>query len=305
MKRRAICFIIIVSLMASLAACKQSGDARKKIEGTKYLIYYLDNNNFYTEDYYSTTTNASDLVKELLSGMGLMEDTKDGSSLHVTNSNIANGVAYVYFNDAYRELDNVYEVLFRTSVVKTLTQLTDVNSVYFYVNNKPLTYADGSIVGQMQEDDFITGSDNELNNMARAEITLYWGNADGTGLKESHIDVAYVKTVRLEKLIIEQLIQGPDEDGYTSVLPQDMEIINVTVRDRTCYVNLDNKFTEGVNGIPFEVSLYSIVNSLCELDYISKVQFQVNGDSRINVGATSLNQFYEKNYDIIEQEVLP
>ena len=100
MKRRAICFIIIVSLMASFAACNKSGDARKKIEGTKYLIYYLDNNNFYTEDYYSTTTNVSDLVKELLSGMGLMEDTKDGSSLHVTNSNIANGVAYVYFNDA-------------------------------------------------------------------------------------------------------------------------------------------------------------------------------------------------------------
>ena len=56
-------------------------------------------------------------------------------------------------------------------------------------------------------------------------------------------------------------------------------MLGVTVKDGTCYVNLDNGFLTQTYNVSAEVQIYSIVNSLVELSNINKVQIAVNGNT--------------------------
>lgn len=287
-----------------LSACnKEAKPEESRDESGYYLIYFLDKNTFVTSDYHTETKDSSELAKELLAQMGLDQESDfQIGNVCVENSNVSNGVAYVYFNDAYNKMDNIYEVLFRASVVKTLSQLPEVNYVYFYVNNKPLTYENGQVVGLMAEGDFIADSDSNLQNLVWSTLTLYFANTEGNGLVERQLDVAYVRTVSLEKLIVEQLIQGPDDDSCQAVIPSQVKVLGTTVRNEICYVNLDSSFIKERTGVPFELTVYSIVNSLCELNGINKVQFQINGDSHVEANGISFDMVFERNLDLIKEE---
>lgn len=296
-----VCLLLIVFLF--ITACGKKEEIQETTGvGEHYLIYFLEKNTFITSDYYTETTDATELASELLMKMGLLyEGDMEAENICVKSSNVANGVAYVYFNDAYNQMDNVYEVMFRAAVVKTLSQLDEVNYVYFYVNNKPLTYENGQVVGMMAENDFIADSDSDLKNLAWTTLTLYFAGSNGDALVETQLDVAYERTVSLEKIIVEQLIQGPENDSHVAVMPSQVKVLSINVRNDVCYVNFDESFIKERAGVPFELTLYAVVNSLCELSHINKVQFQINGDSHIEVNGFSFDKYYERNLDLLEE----
>lgn len=288
--------IFILCTMALFSGCTTRNQEINAVEEEHvYSLYFLDNNEFYTVEYYSETEDATSLTAELLNEMGLEE-----GSVIVTNSNVSNGVAYIYFNSAYDTMDNVYEVLFRASVVKTVSQLEDVNYVYFYVDNKPLTYDNGQIVGLMAADDFIADSDSNLDSLLWTTLTLYFADEDKRLLVENQMDVAYSRTMSLEKIVVEQLIQGPENEECYSVLPSTVKVISATVRDGICYVNFDASFAQVKTDVPFDVAMYAIINSLCELNSVNKVQFQLNGDSHVEVNGFSFESVYEMNLDYLK-----
>lgn len=303
-KNRFFGVLLVLGICFTAAACTQEEKQEEEKSGDSYTIYFLEDNTFHTREYLSDTEDSSELALELLSQMGLVNMSQiQNGNVYVNTLNVSNGVAYVYFNSAYSKMDNVYEVLFRASVVKTLSQLREVNYVYFYTNNKPLAYENGQVVGLMAESDFIAESDSELQNLAWSTVTLYFASAEGTGLVRKNIDVAYAKTVSLEKVIIEQLIQGPDDEDSLAVIPSQVKVLGTTVRNGICYVNLDSSFAEEKLGIPFELTIYSVVNSLCELNYINKVQFQINGESHTEVNGISFEQYFERNLDLVEEGI--
>lgn len=104
----------------------------------------------------------------------------------------------------------------------------------------------------------------------------------------------------MEKVIVEQLIQGPDDNICLPVVSSQVKVLGITVRNGICYVNLDSSFVEEHVGVPFELTLYAIVNSLCELNNVNKVQFQINGDSHMEVNGFSFDAYYERNLDLVE-----
>jgi len=79
--------------------------------------------------------------------------------------------------------------------------------------------------------------------------------------------------------------------------------LNVTVKDKICYVNLSGNFlTQPVAAIP-EITIYSIVNSLAELPGVNKVQISVEGESSVMYHEEiSLATPFEANRDLIKTE---
>ncbi len=289
-------FILVLCTAVMFFGCEgQAAKEESSENGTLYLLYYVDNHTFQTAKYYSDTADANALVAELLEEMGLNE-----GSIYVTNSNVANGVAYLYFNKEYSTMNSVYEVLFRASVVKTVAQLEEVNYVYFYVDRKPLVYANGQIVGVMAADDFIADSDNDLDEMSRTTLTLYFADMSRKKLVENKIDVAYSRTMSLEKTVMEQIIQGPENENSYSVFPADVKVLSTSVRNEICYVNFDASFADVKLEVPFDVAMYAVINSLCELPTVNRVQFQLNGDSHVEFSGFSFDTVYERNLDYLE-----
>ena len=116
--------------------------------------------------------------------------------------------------------------------------------------------------------------------------------------------VEYNTNVSLEKLVMEQLILGPSKlEAYPTINPA-TKVINVTVNDGTCYVNLDQTFLTQVYTVSSEVTIYSIVNSLVELDNVNKVQILINGESEISFRESmNLNTTFGRNLDLIESQI--
>ena len=76
----------------------------------------------------------------------------------------------------------------------------------------------------------------------------------------------------LEKLIVEQLIEGPREPDSYPTLPPDMKLLNVMVSESVCSINLDSAFLNNSLEVREYIPIYSIVNSLSELPTVSRVQ---------------------------------
>ena len=97
--------------------------------------------------------------------------------------------------------------------------------------------------------------------------------------------------------MVEELIAGPSgqKEGLYPVINSESKFINILTKDGICYVNLDSSFLTVVNNVSTEVAVYSIVNSLVELDNINKVQILVNGE----VPSTFSNSTFERNLDYV------
>ena len=70
-----------------------------------------------------------------------------------------------------------------------------------------------------------------------------------------------------------------------------------------CLVNLDDGFLTQNFEIKEDVIIYSIVDSLTELDTINTVQIAVNGKTDITYrDKMSLGEYYKKNLDLVIED---
>jgi germination protein M len=100
---------------------------------------------------------------------------------------------------------------------------------------------------------------------------------------------------------VEQLIKGPKEKGYTATLSSKIKIINVMTANNICYVDFDESFLTEQSSVSNTLVIYSIVNSLSELNEIHKVQISVKGDATLNYhDEISLAEPFIRNLDLIE-----
>lgn len=293
--------IILITIVMALSGCAKSKNDNMQ-QGDVYEIYSVKENTLSAAEYVTTTKDSDALLLEFLTQLGLVKGSDNAKKIIVDSQSINNQVAYLSFNKEYLMMDNVTEVLSRAAIVRTITQIPEISYVYFYVDGNPLTYSNDETVGKMAASDFVDETDDDINSLAWITMVLYFSNADGDGLVPVSVDAAYSKTMSIEKLVLEQLIAGPDKDtDMKSTLPSGLKVLGVSVKDGICYVNLDGTFLNEIVDVSANIQIYSIVNSLTELPNISSVQIQVNGDSNNYLRDVSLEKIFEYNQDIVVQ----
>jgi len=302
-KKKIFVMIFTLFIVLCLAGCK------KETYTNSFNVYYTnsDVNKLVSLSYGTNQTDPNSIIGELLIKMNTVQKSDDvvvikKDYVSIDKYDKSDNIANVYFNQAYYNMDVSRQVLYRGAVVKTLTQVDGVDYVMFYVDNVPVTYLDGTTIGLMSASDFIDADDNDVSNLQWSDLILYFANAKGDKLVKENFSVAYSRNVSIERAIVEQLIKGPDvtTDGMT--LPVNLKLLNISVKDGTCYVNLDSEFLTQIVNVSSTIPIYSIVNSLCELSNIDKVQFLINGDAKkVYRESISLETPFEMNSDIIYQ----
>jgi germination protein M len=119
----------------------------------------------------------------------------------------------------------------------------------------------------------------------KTPIKLYFANEDNTKLKMEirYIDSAEAQksTSHLASLIINELIKGPsDESSFKRTIPAEAKLRTpVSISDKVATVDMSKEFkTKHPGGKNAEkMTIYSIVNSLTELEGIEKVKFTIAG----------------------------
>ena len=215
----------------------------------------------------------------------------------VRDYEVEDGKLLIDVDKAYSELSPTTEVLVRAAIVRTLTQLSYVKYVGITVEGGQLYDNAGELVGWMNADQFINNDGNEINTYELVKVKLYFANSDGDKLIAAYREKHYSTNTPLERFVVEELIAGPSGqiEGLYPVINPETKIINILTKDGICYVNLDSSFLTVVNNVSTEVAVYSIVNSLAELDNINKVQILVNGE----VPSTFSNSTFERNLDYV------
>ena len=110
--------------------------------------------------------------------------------------------------------------------------------------------------------------------------------------------------IPLERVVVEQLMKGPKEDGHYAVLPDTMNVLSVTTSDRIAYVNFDKSFKDSaLSSVAEQIPIYAVVDSITANCKVDKVQFSINGESDVTFRETmKLNQFYEEDLSYLEEK---
>lgn len=185
--------------------------------------------------------------------------------------------------------------------MRTLTQADGVEFVSMKVRNDPLTDRSGNPIGIMEASMFIDNAGDEINTYEKVRLILYFTDESGMKLVEANRSVVYNTNISMEKLVVEQLIKGPNNEEIYPTINPETKVNSVTVKDGICYVNLNESFLTQMTNVTSEVTIYSITNSLVELSNVNKVQISINGDTEGTYRESiPFSTIFERNLELID-----
>lgn len=294
--RYGVFLLVLVGMFC--AACGRT----QKITGKSLQIYYVSSTETKVEmhPHQMESENLEEQLEEVLRYLETNPEKLEykaplSMGFAVLDVNLKDGKVTLNVDSAYEQLSVTTEVLIRAALTRTLTQLDGINYVGITVEGGQLYDSLGNPVGWMNAEQFIDNDGSEINTYELVRIKLYFASEDGTKLISAYRQKRYASSTPMERFVVEELIAGPSGKVaglYPSINPA-TKIVNVMTKDGICYVNLDESFLTVFNNVSTEISVYSIVNTLAELNNINKVQILINGEVPANFST------FERNLDIV------
>lgn len=298
-----VCILLCISL---LAGCRKGKEPE---EGESFICYVnTEDTALVKEKYEMKGENAEEKVQNLLNAMQKEPDSIEYKSvfpekLKIQDWTLSDKKLDIHFNSTYEKMSAAKEVLLKAAVVQTLSQLSEVEYVCFFIENSPLTDNLGKEVGYMRAEDFVQNTGSLLYSYQVGELKLYFANEQGNALITENISVRYNSNTSIEKLIVEQLLKGPSREGLYPVIPPETKVLGVSVKDNVCYVNLDEGFLNNTYTIDPKITIYAIVNSIVDGGASSQVQILVNGESDITyMGTVDLSKPLSRDQNLVEEK---
>lgn len=232
---------------------------------------------------------SADMSRTVRAGTRLLSVTTDKTLAKVDLS-----------KEFYHE-QSIYDVLALASVVKSLCSIQGIDQVLVTIEGQPLLSSDGTEQGILKESDVVFVADTLTED--EANITLYFSDMNAENLVPEIRRVKVRRGDSLEKLVMQELIRGPEvqESGYT--VPPETKIRSIETKDKVCFVNLSSDFVtkNNVGSSAEQLTIYSIVNSLTELSGIDKVQFLIEGEKKDVYLHMTINEPIERDVSMIHK----
>ena len=112
-------------------------------------------------------------------------------------------------------------------------------------------------------------------------ISVYYKNKEtGALMPEARlIDVKLLANNPYEE-ILKILMEGPKSDKLEKVIPEGTVVLGTELKKNVLYINLSNEFIDNQReGLEEEAkTVYSIVNTLTELNEVNSVRILINGE---------------------------
>ncbi len=142
---------------------------------------------------------------------------------------------------------------------------------YFYMKNK-----NTQIQNEYQPQEEITDEQ-----MRQTIISLYYKNKE-TGELIPEGRLIDVKTLLNNpyKALLGMLIEEPRNDNLQSAIPKGTVVNKAELINNILYLDLSKEFIENHQGGEEEenITIYSIVNTLCELTEVNKIKILIDGE---------------------------
>lgn len=303
--KKIMCLLLALGCLMFTACGKQDRDPARLFQ-----LYFISSTETKVEvhEYQTQSDDTREQLAELLDQLATVPNRFEykaplSMGFELLGYTLDNEVLTLDVDSNYKGMSATTEVLVRAALVCSLVQLDGVSFVEIMVDGTPLYDNLNNLVGRMTAEQFINNMGSEINAYDMANLTLYFADESGEYLVEVNRKVAYNTNIPLARLVVEQVIAGPLADTADTVFPTvnpETQIVSVQTRDGICYVNLNEAFLNQIYNVSAEATIYSIVNSLIELNTVNKVQISINGDTTGTYREKySFGTVFERNLDIV------
>ena len=297
MKKVILFFLAIALVLPVISACT-SADAEISIYYKNAAASELSVEKRKTEKGMSVKEKAGFAVEELIKGPQKDSNapviSKDAKLIGIE---IVNNVATVNISKHYYEKKGTDELLLRRAINSTLCSIDGIDKVVIQVEGVNLVGEDGKEIPPLGNEDYV-----DPENAQRETVKLYFPNSDGTALGSEIRNIEIQNMPSLEKAVVTELINGPKDKSLSKALPDGTKLLGIEIKDKICYVNFSKEFVNNAGSGSSETTmiLYSVVNSLCDLDSVDSVQILIEGKTDEEFGNFVFDIPYEANYDYNE-----
>ena len=306
MKKMKYVVLAFVLCMLFLTGC--GNNEEREVEGTGIYYFNTDGTGLVKEKFKIRGDSAKEQIEYVLEELAQETDSIDYNSpfpkdVEIEKWEIHGSMVDIYFNVNYNKMDPATEVLLRAAIIQTLTQIQEVEYVSFFAAGQPITDDSGAEIGYQSEEDFVQNIGSTLHSYQKGELTLYFADKEGKKLVGEKVSVRYNSNMSMEKLIVEEVIEGPMSSELQPTFSDKTKILGVSVKDGICYVNFDENFLSSHMSLDPNMTVYSLVNSLVQGGVATKVQILVNGETNVKYHETvDLSQPFSRNLEMIKEE---
>lgn len=300
-----LCLLVLATVLL-LTGCSLNG-----MEENGYTVYCVNatGTRLIENSYKPAAETFDEILDELI---GQLRTAPSGYVSVLPDSIAFNGyergidALRVDFSKNYYDLSNTEEVLLRAAIVKTVCQIPGVTKVMITINGEQLCDSEGELVPAMDANTFIDTKEGGINSYQYATLLLYFADKTGNQMEQETRNLHYSSNMVLERVVVEQLIKGPETSGLKAILSSDVRIQNIYTQNGVCTITFSEEAEKNPSesALDAEAALYAIVNSICATcDNISGVKFEINGDSDGKFrGDVELNQIFMPNDNLIIKE---
>ena len=298
--------LAVLAALILLTGCSGNGETEAPSE---YFMYYLslEANKVVENAYEPEASSGDEMIQEFVDRLNETPEGEDYQRLmpkdvKIDSYSLEDSTLILTIGGDYEQMERPREVLVRVGLVRAFTQISGVDRVQIVTENGELKDSAGNVIGAMTRESFVENAGSEINNYQYTTLTLYFANETGDKLVPETRSVYYSTSVPLERVVVEQLVKGPAEEGHYAVLPSDTNILSVTTSENIAYVNFDNTFMNGTMSVVQEIPIYALVNSITTNCPVQRVQFSIDGESDVTFRESMrLNQFYERDLSYLEE----
>lgn len=312
-KLKWLLFLLFAIVLTACSSEEVIEDEVPELEENQIYAFFVNTGktDVYPVPYTLEEEETSDAVRNIIQYMMYEEGTAyyqtpipTGITYLDTIYDEVQNTARISFNVLYETVSSEDLLFFKTCVAWTVLQLEEVDTISISLTdlaNKDIETA--TTIESFDRDSFTLNFGDKSGYKQSGTIVLYFADETGEMLKEYTHTVEISNTTSLARLVVESLIAGPEEEGYTATLSDEIKINNISVNNNICYVDLSEEFYDTANPLRNEIIVYSVVNSLVELPTVSKVQFLKNGEKLQFFRETMpFDGIFERNLNLIVQE---
>lgn len=290
-KRGAVLLLCAALLAAGGCTSRENGGGT----GQTYLVYYSALSNQTSESAVAgerrtlsggqeAVTGLMDLLLSQPQSAGLTSPFPSG--LQLLDWQLEEGRLHLDLSDHYYSLSGVDLTLADACLALTFCQLENVDSVYVTVEGHELPYRTTQQLSM--ENILLSGGADEPMSLG---VDLWYLKPGGRSLGVERRQVVKTVDQTLVQAVLAAWADGP-EGELLSCLPEGSQIRSVELQDGVCVVDLSQEYIDGLprSEQTAALTVYAMVNTLCELDGVEAVQLYIDGEPAPAVGGLPLDR---------------
>ncbi len=275
--KKIYCFLLIVTLLASIVGCSKQVDTNFKKEEIKLYYGNLDNSKIQwvtrSIEYTNEMEKYTNALKELINGPYSSDMSRNiNENTQIISIKKKKDVLYLDLSKEFLKFSgDIGQVTAIMTISNTLNQFKEIEGVEIHVEGKDLISPKGESYGVLKEFN--------LSEEKKVMIQLYFPDENAQYLVPYKKEIELKEGYMLGKKIIEELIKESNEKKY-NIIPKGTKLLSYSEDKGIAMVNFSKEFIKNHKGgsTGETMTLYSVINSLTELENVTSVLFLIEGE---------------------------